>query len=149
MATFRKKLTFNLTFTFASGSLAAAAHAAIPITPTVASGDATPGDLFDGLLEVLPFISASTPNGIKRQNSIAAWFVQVAPNTELTSSAVLFVRSDGSTPITGFGPEADGALAIYSQRPQVLVSLQRAVATGGTTLVDGVLYVQKQHSIEV
>lgn len=152
----RKKLYFDLSYTF-TVSQRVSTVTAFQITQN-ASG---PFDRYGGLLSQLPVITGGSPADIKRQNAVSAWFAEtsgtkILDNTSCiqTTAAVRFVRSDGTTPITyltaGGGTVAAkaGTDAVYSQNPFVQVRLYRE-SVGVTMSGAGVLYVQKQHSIEV
>ncbi len=131
----------------------------------------TPGDRYGCLLQAAENCTGSTPANTKRSRAVSAWFqpsaisvantttpatmlgVQfVQPTSNGTNKAALtalpYLTVGGSSVATKAGNEAiygtAGSLRHFSVR------VRRGVGqAGGNVTVAGVLYVQRQHSIEV
>lgn len=125
----------------------------------------SPGDRYGSLLQPLESCTTDSPLGVQRSRAVSAWFQPVAiEGQNATTStnlafAVRFVQptvpganQSGLQSLQGVGFNADGAEAIYGTAGTLRnfsVQVQKRKAAGGTISVSGVLYVQRQHSIEV
>ena len=84
-----KKLYFNITW--AAG--ATASHKFIPCTPFRTS--TTFGDRYGSLLEALGALTGNSPNTLKRNNAVSAWFVA-------SQGTAIAITSAGGTPLIDF-----------------------------------------------
>ena len=160
---FGKKLYFNITW--AAG--VTAAHKFIPCTPFRPS--VTFGDRYGSLLEPLAALTGNAPNAAKRANAVSAWFVPsqgtaatitsgggsiayidfVAPTFAVVNSALVpllpYLSIDGTSVARNKGK--DTIYGTLGQPRHFSIRLERPIATALT--FSGVLYVARQHSIEV
>ena len=159
-----KKLYFNITW--ASG--ATASHKFIPCTPFRPS--ATFGDRYGSLLEVLTALTGNSPNASKRANAVSAWFVPsqgtahaitgaggpvfldfvaptfaVAPGNTDVVPLLPYLSIDGTSVARNKGK--DTIYGTLGQPRHFSIRLERPITTSAT--FSGVLYVARQHSIEV
>jgi hypothetical protein len=129
----------------------------------------TPGDRYGSLLKALEACTASTPAGVRQQRAVGAWFAASFYGPQNTTTAqprvtTTFVQPTAngnnlsltSLPyVTSGGTVANkiGQTATDSVTSGVLrhfgVQVSKTNLPGGTVSVRGVLYVQRQHSIEV
>lgn len=127
----------------------------------------SPGDRYGSLFDPVESCTASTPLAIKRSRAVGAWFVptMVAGQNATTALnlaffAVKFVQPTvpganqtlARLPYPNVDANWRGTEAIYGTAGVLRnfsVQIQKNKAAGGTITVTGVLYVQKQHSIEV
>lgn len=135
----------------------------------------TPGDRYGTLLDAMEACTGSTLPGIKQRRAVGAWFqasdiaganattpltammgVQfVQPTANGTNKTALtalpYLTVGGASVVGKAGNEAiygtAGSLRHFSVRIQKLRGT--GSGGGGTVSVGGVLYVQRQHSIEV
>jgi hypothetical protein len=135
----RKKLYFDLLVEGTSaGSVAgysrSVAKQLTPITNT------TPGDRYGGLLDALPALVASSPNEIKRRNSVAAWFQCANAGGAVLGACVDFISAVGSA-----------TTAAVLTNPIYTRNFRARLKVGfiGVGSVRGTLFVQRQHSIEI
>lgn len=132
----------------------------------------TPGDRYGSLLTALEACTGSSLSGIKQRRAVSAWFQParvvaqsattplnilmgvrfVQPTSNGTNKAALtglpYLTVGGAAVAAKIGQEAiygtAGSLRHFAVQVQKLRSLG-----GGNITVAGVLYVQRQHSIEV
>ena len=159
-----KKLYFDVLLADAS------TNASFPCTHIVAS---TPGDRYGCLLPALHALTGSAPSGVKRAAVVSAWFAPNALASTNTTSplngalfSVRFVQPTSrwinqtglqALPYLTVGgasvPNNAGHEAIYGTAGSIRhfsCQVRKLLApAGGTVSVHGVLYVQRQHSIEV
>lgn len=134
----------------------------------------TPGDRYGGLLDALEACTGSTLPAIKRSRAVSAWFqagavaganattplnamlgvqfVQPTANgTNKTLTALSYLTVGNASVAGKLGNEAIYGTAGSLRHFAVQVRKFRGsgVGGGGTVSVGGVLYVQRQHSIEV
>lgn len=159
---FAKKLYFNITW--AAG--ATLSTKIVPCTPFRSS--VTIGDRYGSLLEPLAALTGNTPNGIKRANGVEAWFVPrsggsnpptsaggpvyvdfvgatLGQTGNFTSMLLPYLSFDGSSVARNRG--TDTIYGTLGQPRNFSVRLRRPATT--TASFSGVLYVARQHSIEV
>lgn len=159
-----KKLYFNITW--ASGLTAS--HKFIPCTPFRAS--VTIGDRYGSLLEPLAALTGNSPNTAKRANAVSAWFVPsqgtaggitsaggpvplidfVAPTLSVTGNSTAvpllpYLSIDGTSVARNRGK--DTIYGTLGQPRHFSIRLERPITA--TATFSGVLYVARQHSIEV
>ena len=158
-----KKLYFNITW--ATG--ATASHKFIPCTPFRAS--TTFGDRYGALLEALAAVTGNSPNTAKRAGAVAAWFAPsqgtagaittagggvlidfVAPTYNVTGNSTAvpllpYLSIDGTSVARNKGK--DTIYGTLGQQRHFSIRLERPITA--TATFSGVLYVQRQHSIEV
>ncbi len=158
-----KKLYFNITW--AAG--VTAAHKFIPITPFRSS--VTFGDRYGSLLEPLAALTGNSPNQNKRANAVSAWFVPsqgtaggitsaggtpfidfVAPTFSVTGNSTAvpllpYLSIDGTSVLRNKGK--DTIYGTLGQPRHFSIRLERPITA--TATFSGVLYVARQHSIEV
>jgi hypothetical protein len=164
-----KKLYFNLTWAGGATSGAGAAVTKfIPCTPFRAS--VTIGDRYGSLLEALAAVTGNSPNQVKRAGAVEAWFVLsdnnavgrttvttgvaidfVAPTLQVTGNTDLvpllpYLSIDGTSVLRNKGK--DTIYGTLGQPRHFSIRVRRTVAPSTATL-SGVLYVARQHSIEV
>jgi hypothetical protein len=157
-----KKLYFDVLLADAS------TNASFPCTQIVAS---TPGDRYGCLLEAAIALTGSAASGKKRANAVSAWFEPSAFALENATTPVDFLFSTRFVQPTSRGinqtglqalpyltvggasvPNNAGHEAIYGTAGSVRhfsVQVRKLTLAGGALSVHGVLYVQRQHSIEV
>ena len=158
-----KKLYFNITW--AAG--ATASHKFIPCTPFRTS--TTFGDRYGSLLEALGALTGNSPNTLKRNNAVSAWFVAsqgtaiaitsaggtplidfVAPTYAVSGNSSLvpllpYLSVDGTSVNRNKGK--DTIYGTLGQPRHFSIRLERPITASAT--FSGVLYVARQHSIEV
>lgn len=160
---FAKKLYFNITW--ASGvTLSTKIVPCTPFRPSV-----TIGDRYGALLEALPALTGNSPNTMKERNGVSAWFVPRSGGVAAVTSGggpvyvdfvgatlaqtglnyntqlLPYLSQDGSSVARNRG--ADTIYGTLGQKRDFAVRLRRP----GTSTVSysGVLYVCRNHSIEV
>jgi hypothetical protein len=131
----------------------------------------TPGDRYGALLAALEACTGSTPPGIKQRRAVSAWFqaagyagqnatTPIAPcgvafvsptanGNNLSLTQLRYLTVGGSQVANKMGNEAIYGTAGSLRHFSVQVSKARAGSVGGTVTMHGVLYVQRQHTIEV
>lgn len=155
-----QKLYFDVTMA------ATATNASFPCTQITAG---TPGDRYGRLLQVLEALTGSSPPNIKARRAVSAWFQAVAfspanATTPNAAFAVRFISPTGrgsnqatlaSLPYLTIGGNSvtnkAGSEAIYGTAGilrHFSVQVQKRISAG-TVSAHGVLYVQRQHTIEV
>jgi hypothetical protein len=160
-ATKRKKLYFD----FSIGI-----NATRQIFPATQFTSSLTGDRYGGLLDALEACTGSSPADIKRRNEVSAWVqrtAQVYSNTPMATSGQLSVQFVYPTSGNGTGPVVplpfmtpgftftdgkDGSSAVFgvAGTPRHFsIVVRRPSNANIASTVRGVLYVQRQHSIEV
>ena len=160
---FAKKLYFNITW--AAG--ATLSTKIVPCTPFRPS--ATIGDRYGALLEAMPALTGNSPNTMKERNGVSAWFVPRSGGAAVATSAggPVFVDFVGAT-LAQAGQNYNADLLPYLSLDGTSVARNRGTDTiygtlgqprhfsvrlrrPGTTTASfsGVLYVGRNHSIEV
>lgn len=132
----------------------------------------TPGDRYGALMQAMEACTGSTQSGMKQRRAVSAWFQPsrivaanattplnilmgvrfVQPTSNGTNKAALtglpYLTVGGGAVAEKIGQEAiygtAGSLRHFAIQVQKLRSL-----SGGAITVAGVLYVQRQHTIEV
>lgn len=159
---FAKKLYFNISW----AANATLSTKIVPCTPFRQS--VTIGDRYGSLLEALPALTGNSPNALKRANAVSAWFVPRSGggNPPTSAGGPVYVDFIGATlgqtgnfntqllpylSLDGSSvPRNRGTDTIYGtlgQPRNFSVRLRRPATT--TASFAGVLYVARQHSIEV
>jgi hypothetical protein len=159
---FAKKLYFNITW--AAGSTLSTK--VVPCTPFRAS--VTIGDRYGALLEALPALTGNSPNTMKERNGVSAWFVPRSGGAAAVTSAggpvyvdfvgatlgqtinnntalLPYLSLDGTSVNRNRG--TDTIYGTLGQKRDFAVRLRRPTTT--TASFSGVLYVCRNHSIEV
>lgn len=159
-----KKLYFNVTW--AAG--VTASHKFVPCTPFRSS--VTFGDRYGSLLEPLAALTGNSPNANKRAAAVSAWFVPsqgtagtitsaggplplldfVAPTFSVTGNSTAvpllpYLSIDGTSVLRNKGK--DTIYGTLGQPRHFSIRLERPITA--TATFSGVLYVARQHSIEV
>jgi hypothetical protein len=134
----RKKLYFDM---FVDGTAPSALYSRSVAKQCTPINPSTPGDRYGGLLDALPALVASSPNEIKRRNSVAAWFQCAQVQGAVLGACVDFIPAGGSATV----PTAVFTNPIYTRNFRARLK----VGFFGMGSVRGVLYVQRQHSIEI
>jgi hypothetical protein len=138
MASKAKKLYFDLT-----GALAVTAGDSQIIKLTEET-ETTPTDRFGNLLAEVPAATSVTPVQVRQRNEVTAIFMPRTSGAVPVASTITvqFVDSSNNlSPAVGTAPA--GASAVGLQNPCAKVTF-----IGGSGSVSGVLYIQRQHSIE-
>lgn len=163
-----KKLYFNLTW--ASGATSGAPVTKfVPCTPFRPS--LTFGDRYGSLLEPLAAVTGNSPNTLKRAGAVEAWFVpsdnNVMGRTTITSAVSIdfvaptfavsgntdavpllpYLSLDGTSVLRNKGK--DTIYGTLGQQRHFSIRVRRANGLGSVGTLSGVLYVARQHSIEV
>ena len=163
---FSKKLYFNISWAI-NATLSAKYVPCTPFRPSI-----TLGDRYGSLLQPLAALTGNTPNELKRAQSVTAWYqprsgsiasptstgfsavyvdfvaptLNVAAGTNVSRIPLLpYLSSDGTTVARNVG--TDTIYGTLGQPRHFSVRLRRDTAT--TVSMAGVLYVARQHSIEV
>jgi len=165
----KKKLYFDVDLTGATRGLA------FPCTQFRQSYN---GDLYGGVLDDLPALVVGSPAARKRLHSVAAWFSPLSGQLAINAAADAFPGNTGinqrvyvrfiaattgfvkgianpasisviTTDGLVFAPQLKGSTPIGTRHFSVLVirDVDANLVTSAT--VRGVLYVQRQHSIEI
>lgn len=158
-----KKLYFNITW--AAGATAPTKF--IPCTPFRPS--VTIGDRYGSLLQVLEALTGNAPNTLKRAGGVEAWFIPsegtanlltsgggpvfldfVAPTLAVSGNSnavplLPYLSLDGSSVARNRGK--DTIYGTLGTQRHFSVRLRRPITSNAT--FSGVLYVARQHSIEV
>lgn len=158
-----KKLYFNLTW--AAGVTTITKF--IPCTPFRPS--VTLGDRYGSLLEPLAALTGNSPNTSKRNNAVTAWFSPSQDNIMGGSSGTLGVALDfvaptlnviGNTNLVPLLPylSLDGSSVLRNRGKDTIYgtlgqqrhfSVRARRPAASTSTLSGILYVARQHSIEV
>lgn len=160
----RKKLYFDINFTMSTGGFAWALAPCTPNFPsaitrvenTIVKQKAT--ERYSGSLDALPALTAGSPPETKRRNAVSAWFTLLENGFNQASAGrgldikLYFVRPLAADPTDSFKiqgpPSVSGSDAVYATEFGVAAFFGH-IATSSISTIQGVLYVQRQHSIEV
>jgi hypothetical protein len=171
----RKKLYFDVNFGSGTGGIGQAVATTVPALyfPCTQFTNGVAGDRYGAVLQALEACTGNTPNQIKAQREVSAWFAFAGGGGQLTVTsagspvAVDFVQPTGTVAnhanvtrlkvlnTAGTTQFAKGGFsAIYGTlgiERHFSVRVRKANASGvaTTTSVRGTLYVARQHSIEV
>lgn len=150
-----KKLYFDVVLTRQGGSTSDASLVVNRCTGG-ALANTYAGDRDGGVLDDFPALSASSANALKRKSEVSAWFAATSLSFPTVAGAVApalvdFVQwtsvASGATPLPSSGSTPSGATAIVTRHFGVRVRAFRTLT--GNFILKGVLYVQRQHTIEV
>lgn len=115
------------------------------------------GDAYGGVLEDLPALTVGSPGFRKAQREVTAWFERHSSGLSPTVSNVFVDFVNWTTNTGGAAPLAIayGQQQLYAVGPQGSSAVYtrdfavRVMRRFGTPTVRGVLYVERQHVIEV
>jgi hypothetical protein len=178
MALIRKKLYFDVAFGSGTGGIGQAVNTTVAALyfPCTQFTNGVAGDRYGGVLQAVEALTGNAPNQIKSRNAVSAWFqlanVGALDSTLVatgTTCAIDFVMPTGTVATPGAGVtrlrslstagatqfSKAGQEAIYGtlgtlRHFSVRIRRPNAVGVVGSgTSIRGVLYVQRQHTIEV
>ncbi len=170
MSVVRKKLYFLAEFRLATSAGIAAAGRVFPCTQFRTDTKSYVGDIYGGVLADLPPLTNGSPIETKRRNDVSAWIRTISVGDETTASSTQSQKwqidfVDATTIASGatilqtsgmlaFGDPfgtAQAGIGIDGVTPVMTRHFGVRVKRHGSGLATGtvMLYVQRQHSIEV